>query len=114
MRVILPRADRSQLICTAVVCLLIGADGVFAQDKVIRLRNETISTPPKTGVVLQPQVVESPATGLFLVQFDGRLQPAWREQLRQLRVELVRYVPDDAFVAQFKGTSPGRVKQLSF
>ena len=93
---------------------MIGAVSVLAQDKVIRLRNQAISTPPKSAARLQPQAVESPASGLFLIQFNDRLQPAWREQLRQMRVELVRYVPDDAFVARFDAVSPGQVTQLSF
>src|SRR2546426_7522721 len=113
MSVNLPRPGRNRLVLGA-VCLLMGALDAFAQDKVIRLRNETISTPPKAAVALQPQLVEPPAAGLFLVQFNDRLRPAWREQLRQIRVELLRYVPDDAFVAQFDGVSPGQVKQLSF
>src|SRR2546426_7128743 len=100
MRVNLHRPGRNRLIFGAIY-LLMGALDVFAQDKVIRLRNEAISTPPKVVAALQPQVVEPPAAGLFLVQFNDRLRPAWREQLRQMRVELLRYVPDDAFVAQF-------------
>src|SRR5437773_106368 len=114
MRVNLPHAERSRLGFRAGFCLFIGAVGVLAQDKVIRLRNETISTPPKAGAVLKAQVAESPASGLFLVQFNNPLQPAWREQLRQMRVELVRYVPEDAFVAQFNGMSPGQVRRLDF
>src|SRR6266699_4133946 len=96
----------SQLVFRAAVCLLIGAVSVCAQDKVIRLRNQAISTPPKPAAGLQPQAVESTASGLFLVQFNDRLQPAWSEQLRQMRVELIRYVPDDAFIAQFDAVSP--------
>src|SRR6266487_2322284 len=114
MRVNLPHAGRSQFVFRAGICLLMGVVSVFAQDKVIRLRNETIATPPKTTAALQPQVVEPPATGLFLVQFNDQIQPAWREQLHQMRVELVRYVPDDAFIAQFSGASPGQVKRLPF
>ena len=105
MRVNLPHAELSRLGLRASLCLFIGTISVLAQDKVIRLRNETIPTPPKAGGALQPQIAESPATGLFLVQFNNPLQPAWREQLRQMRVELVRYVPEDAFVAQFNGVS---------
>ena len=86
----------------------------MAQDKVIRLRNETISTPPKSPLALQTQAAEAPATGLFLVQFNDPVQSAWRDQLRQLGVELVRYVPDDAFVARFDGANPGLVKRLSY
>src|SRR2546427_7009493 len=114
MRVNLPHAERSRLGFRAGFCLFIGAVGVLAQDKVIRLRNETISTPPKAGAVLKAQVAESPASGLFRVQFSNRLQPAWREQLRQMRVELVRYVPEDAFIARFNNVSPASVGALSF
>ena len=114
MRVNLPHAERSRLGFRAGFCLFIGAVGVLAQDKVIRLRNETISTPPKAGAVLKAQVAESPASGLFLVQFNNPLQPAWREQLRQMRVELVRYVPEDAFIARFNNVSPASVGALSF
>src|SRR5437867_7161760 len=114
MRVNLPHSGGSQLVFRAAACLMIGAVSVLAQDKIIRLRNQAISTPPKSAARLQPQAVESPASGLFLIQFNDRLQPAWREQLRQMRVELVRYVPDDAFVARFDAVSPGQVTQLSF
>src|SRR5437899_2811690 len=107
MRVNRSQVGRSQLVFGAAVCLFIGALSVFAQDKVIRLRNQAISTSPKPAAGLQPQVVESPASGLFLVQFNDRLQPGWREQLRQMRVELVRYVPEDAFVARFDAVSSG-------
>src|ERR1044071_9443586 len=105
MRVNWPHACRIQLFFRAAVCLLISAVSVFAQDKVIRVRNQAISTSPKPAVGLQPQVVESPASGLFLVQFNDRLQPGWREELRRMRVELVRYVPDDAFIARFDAVS---------
>src|SRR6266436_9594729 len=114
MRVNLPHAGRSLIVLRTTSCLLIGAICVHAQDKVIRLRNETIATPPKAAGALQPQVAEPPATGLFLVQFDDQIQPAWRERLHQMRVELVRYVPDDAFIAQFSGANPGQVKRLPF
>src|SRR5438128_1819414 len=114
MRVNSPRPGRSRLVFGAAFCLLMGASGAFGQDKVLRLRNETITTPPKAAAAIQTLVVEPPASGLFLVQFNDRLQPAWREELRQMRVELLRYVPDDAFVAQFDGVSPAQVKRLSF
>ena len=114
MRVNWPYAGGSQVVFRAVLCLLIGAVSVFAQDKVIRLRNQPISTSPKSAAGLQPRTVESPASGLFLVQFNDRLQHAWREQLRQMRVELVRYVPDDAFIARFDAVSSGQVTRLSF
>src|SRR5437867_5466606 len=114
MRVNLCHAGGSQLVRAVFGCLFFCAFGSQAQDKIIRLRNETIATPPKSATALQPLAVEAPASGLFLVQFNDRVQPVWREQLRQMRVELVRYVPDDAFIARWEGASPGSVKQLSF
>src|SRR5206468_8681303 len=104
----------SRLVRGGWVCLLIGACGALGQDKVIRLRNGPIATPPKTVSALLPQVAEPQASGLYLVQFNDRLQPTWREQLREMRVELVRYVPDDAFIARFDAVNPGEVTRLSF
>src|SRR5205814_68183 len=104
----------AQPTCGGWVCLLIGACGALGQDKVIRLRNGPIATPPKTVSALLPQVAEPQASGLYLVQFNDRLQPTWREQLREMRVELVRYVPDDAFIARFDGASLSQVKRMTF
>src|SRR5262245_55921502 len=114
MRVNCPNTWRSQLFFRAASCLLLSAVSVFAQDKIIRLRNQAISTSPKPAASIQSQAVESPVSGLFLLQFNDRLQPGWREQLRQMRVELVRYVPDDAFVAQFDAVMQGQVTRLPF
>src|SRR6266545_811758 len=114
MRVISSRLRQEMIRLGAIICLCAWGMGARAQEKTIRLRNETISPPSTAAAALQPQAVEPPVTGLFLVQFNERLQPAWREQLRRMRVELVRYVPDDAFVARFEGASPGQVKRLSF
>ena len=60
MRVNLPHADRLLLVFRATLCLVIGAFSAFAQDKSIRLRNQVIPTPPKTGVARQSLAVEAP------------------------------------------------------
>src|SRR4051794_34274117 len=74
----------------------------FAENKVIHLRNEHIETPEKAQRLAerQKQPPEKPHTGLFILQFDGPLQPAWSAELQQRGVTLVRYVPDHAFVAR--------------
>src|ERR1035438_8564879 len=82
----------------------------------IRLRNETITTPPRTNVAgmaadLAPQ---SPATGLFLVQLEGTVQPGWKAELRSMGVELLKYVPDEAFIAKFNNVPPEKVRALSY
>ncbi len=58
----------------------------------------------------QPQ---APASGLFLVQFENQIQPADRAALQALGVELVKYVPDDAFIARFNNVSPDAVRALA-
>ena len=94
-----------------------------SQTKQIRLRTGTITTPPggstaPTIVAAQPVTqalsVQSPASGLFLVQFEGALQPAERSQLQALGVDLLKYVPDDAFIAKFNGVPPAGVRALNF
>lgn len=90
-----------------------------APTKSIRLRNETITpdlAPDQTVQTAQATTTapESPVTGLFLIQFTGALPPAARKQLRTLGVELLQYVPDDAFVAKFEGARPGKIRQLDF
>jgi hypothetical protein len=85
-------------------------------EKSIRLRNETIVTPAVNQAVraLQPQANEAPVSGLFLIQFEGPLEVSWRDSLRTVGVELVRYVPEDAFVARLQDCRAGVVRCLSF
>lgn len=92
---------------------------MWAQEsRVIRLRAETITTPeppaPAVRAAAARQSVEPPATGLFLVQFTNRVETAWRDELRALGVELVHFVPDDAFVARFQGARPAEVRAQPF
>lgn len=57
---------------------------------------------------------QPPDTGLWLIQFRDAPRPEWREQLRALGVELLRYVPDDAFVARARNAKPDLVGALDF
>src|SRR6266566_6361096 len=114
MRVKISRPDQRVVLLWTAMSLWLGAAGQAADTKSIHLRNETISTPSKAAAAVQTRTSVLAASGLFLVQFTGPLQPAWREQLRQMGVELVRYVPDDAFIAKFSNVSPASVGALSF
>jgi hypothetical protein len=110
-------------------CILLAA-GLFlldfsasSQTKQIRLRTGIITTSPADGraastiaasqSVSQTLSAKSPASGLFLVQFEGVVQPADRAALQALGVELVKYVPDDAFIARFNNASPEAVRGLT-
>jgi hypothetical protein len=85
----------------------------YSQTKEIRLRNQIITTIPASKA--QGQASSAAKTsGLFLVQFEEHPQAAWRAQLRAAGVDLLKYVPDDAFIARFKAASPDQVRGLSF
>ncbi len=87
-----------------------------AQEKFIRLRNEVIATRPadrKAGFQ-QNLAAEGAVSGLFLIQFNERLHLAMRDALRAQRVELLRYVPDDAFIARLENVRLSDIKSLAF
>jgi subtilisin family serine protease len=46
--------------------------------------------------------------GLYLLQFDGPIQPGWKDDLSRLGVQLYDYVPDFAFLAWMDGAAAAR------
>src|SRR5262245_45068915 len=78
-------------------------------EKPIRLRNQTIEPKSTTRAVSS-----APLSGLYVIQFNAGLKPEEREQLRGLGVDLLRYVPDDAFVARVNGIAESAVRSLPF
>jgi len=99
-----------------VVCLVFACVNIETEARQIRLRNGAILTSPPTKATgfVGNQTNEPAVSGLFLIQFTDPLQSAWRGQLSAMRVSLLRYVPDDAFVARFDNVSPSEVRKLSF
>ncbi len=86
-----------------------------AQQKQIRLRNEAIITlPPGPRAAALPGLAQPPVSGLYLVQFIDRFQPEWGETLRGRGISLLRYVPDDSFVARFDQARLADVRALPF
>ena len=87
-----------------------------AEAKTIRLRNEIIRTEatPKATKGPQALVADAPVSGLFLVQFQGPLQAAWRDELLRAGVTLLRFVPEDTFVARLDRASLARVRAQPF
>jgi len=95
---------------------LLSAFALAAQPKAIRLRNEMILTPePAKQAAAAPAAEDrAPVSGLFLIQFTGPFQPAWQEELRVAGAQLLRYVPEDAFVARLDKVPLSGVKSLNF
>ncbi|HEV8543720.1 MAG TPA: S8 family serine peptidase, partial [Verrucomicrobiae bacterium] len=84
------------------------------EEKRILLRNETIVTAAPNRRALQAQVAQEPANGLYLIQLENNPPAEWRRQLESLHVQLLRPVPEDAFVADFQGASLAQVRSLPF
>jgi hypothetical protein len=83
--------------------------------KSIRLRNGTIETPLKGMRAAAPAVAdEVAASGLYLVQFEGKPQPAWKAELSAKGVELLHFVPEDTFVARLEGVKLGELRGLEY
>ena len=103
--------------------VLLGAAVVLAicvaqaEPRYIRLRHGIIDTSqperPAADAARPGQGARS-ASGLYLIQFRDHLQPAWRATLAAGRVELLHYVPDDAFVARLDGVSLPELRALPF
>ena len=112
MTLTLAPARRCWLILLLLVSILIDAR---AQTKSIRLRNEIITTSaPDPNRNLRPQAAEAVVSGLYLIQFDGPLQLAWRARLASQGVDLLRFVPDDAFVVRVESARLSQVRGLPF
>jgi hypothetical protein len=100
---------RAEVLCLW-LCLCVAAAG--ADQKFIRLRNETIATPEPAAAALQPQAVERPVSGLFLVQFQDHPQTEWRQALESLGVRPLRFVPEDACVVRINQQLLSALKRL--
>ncbi|MCX8108528.1 MAG: S8 family serine peptidase, partial [Verrucomicrobiae bacterium] len=91
--------------------ILLDIDG---QAKPIRLRNEIIDTGTNQLQRVALSASASPMSGLYLVQFTEPPKPEWRVRLNSLNVQLLRSVPEDAFVAYFDSVSVPRLRSLGF
>jgi len=81
------------------------------EEKRIHLRNELIITPSAH----QAKSVETNNNSqLFLVQFQDHPKAAQRTQLLSMGVDLLTYVPDDAFIARITNGSPDRLRAVGF
>jgi len=80
----------------------------------IRLRNEVIATAAPERMRSKASSMDEVVSGLFLIQFTNHVDLAWRHQLRGAGVQLLRYVPDDAFVARLANIRLSQIRSLAF
>ncbi|MBA4150766.1 MAG: S8 family serine peptidase [Verrucomicrobia bacterium] len=88
------------------------AHGAEPKEKTIHLRNERIITPAKA-----PQAANKTArkvSGLFVIQFTGPIHDLARKDLQQQNVKLLRFVPEDSFVARLHNADLNVIEALPF
>jgi hypothetical protein len=83
-----------------------------AAEKTIHLRNERIQTTP--AAKNKNANPEAPVSGLFLVQFSEKITAAEQAELKRARVKLLRFVPEDAFVARLQNVRLNEIRALPF
>ena len=64
--------------------------------------------PPGLTVAAPPRGVPS----YFLVQFNGPIQPAWKDELAGLGAEILDYIPEFAFKVRMTPAIAGRARRL--
>ncbi len=108
----------NRLLSLAVVAFLCLGTGLGQDTRSIRLRNGVITTPApsasRASKAVAPDLSAPPVTGLYLLQFTNHVQAAWRDELREKGVELLSFVPDDAFVARLAGVRLPALHRLGY
>lgn len=113
--IVMSRLWYRQLGILALACFTLFQFPFGSEAKPIRLRTGIISTPArKTAQTAMPAIPTSPASGLFLVQFSTEPTPESRMQLAASGLELLRYIPEDTFVARGHGVQLDVIRALPF
>ena len=86
-----------------------------AETRYIRLRTATLST-EDTKPSIQPQSVlkDEVVSGLYLLQFQNRLQVEWKKTMKEFGASFISYVPDDACIVRLNKASIHRLRSLAF
>jgi hypothetical protein len=92
--------------CLAVFCAVALPLLARGEAKFIHLRNELVAT--------ESRAIQQSSNGLFLVQFTGHPRAAWRAELQTNGVDVIKYVPDDAYIVRATNGASGNIRALSF
>ncbi len=104
-------------ILSLAVTLPLRSEEPPANTKPIRLRTGIITTPLKRAAApaaTGTTPAEATATGLWLVQFNGRFQTEYRAPLAALGAEPLHYIPDDTFITRLQDTELAALRALPF
>lgn len=98
------------LLAALIVLALIA---VSVEAKEIKLRSEVIQTDSADRRSEMAGLMKAkPVSGLFLIQFDTPIEIARREELEKSGITLIKYLPENAYIARFNRVSPNAVASL--
>ncbi len=103
------RPGTIRAICLLMACLSLRA---AAAGKPVRLRTGEVQTPSRSQAYAKGN--SQRVHGLYLIQFEAGVSPAWRKELGSLGVRLLQYVPEDAFVIRLQGAVPADLLALPY
>jgi len=94
---------------------LLAASKIELRDEfnLVRLNAAVLDTTRAETKTLRKAVGSFTGKRMHLVQFVGAVQPAWAEQLEGLGVQIVAYVPFNAYLVYGDATSLSRVQQFA-
>src|SRR5262245_9763957 len=101
------------LIWGVALVMFLGLKASAAEKKIL-LRNETIVTSGLARQSLRAEAAPSPGRRLYLLQLVDDPPPDWKQQLEALKVDLLRPVPQDAYVVELEGSDLARIETLPF
>ncbi len=102
---------RRPVVALVLLLLLAGVPSLWA--KPIRLRHGTIDPTQSSPLKAQAIVASPPQSGLFLIQFNAPPTAEIRAQLATQGIDLLRYVPEDTFIARFQKVSVNQTRSLA-
>jgi subtilisin-like proprotein convertase family protein len=96
---------------------VIGRASVAIRDDLnaIHLRGTTLDTTSGTAAPVAAAIKQTKASGkqFWMVQFVGPVKGAWLDNLKQLGIEIVAYVPNNAYVVWLDGSALTALESLA-
>jgi len=97
----------------ATATALVGRIQLRDEYNVIKLNAAPLDTSLPQLQSLRKPVAAFAGKRMHLIQFAGPVQPAWRESLLQAGVEIVSYIPQNAYLVYGGAGALGRVQALA-
>jgi subtilisin family serine protease len=121
LEIVMSRRIMAATLLPLMLLLALGGQQLLARTPsaldtaLIRLKSVTFD--PQAGEPAIPQSLRAPMTsgqGIYLLQFNGPVQEAWKSAVQQAGAQLYGYIPDHAFIARIDAAAIGQIRALPF